>query len=104
MWVNPDYKNASIDKYNLEILRTFMWALNAHVTISLTLVYIEVLSNIQRYIFTRTIPFLQKNKCQGIRPKNMLPYLDIHSIFVSDVYMDDIDEMICKLHHLNLDK
>ena len=46
----------------------------------------------------------KKSKFQGILPTNMLASLDIHNIFVSDVYMEDIADIIFQICHLNLKK
>ena len=62
----------------------------------------EVVSNIICYIFTRKTPLLLKKICQGIFPTNMLETLYIRKGFVSDVYMDNIADMICNIHHLHL--
>ena len=37
------------------------------------------------------------NKCQGILPTNMLASLEIHSSSFSNLYMEDIADMICQL-------
>ena len=34
----------------------------------------------------------------------MLEYLEIHNSFASDIYMSDVAGIICKLHHLHLEK
>ena len=34
----------------------------------------------------------------------MLEYLETHNSFVSDVYMDDIADMICQLQHSHLEQ
>ena len=34
----------------------------------------------------------------------MLSYLEILNSFVSDVYMEDIADMICQFHHLQLEQ
>ena len=34
----------------------------------------------------------------------MLEYLIIHNIFVSGVYMEDIADMKCQLHHIHLEQ
>ena len=47
---------------------------------------------------------LLKNKCQVTLKKTMVEYLVINNIFVSDLYMDDIANMKCKLHYLHLEK
>ena len=63
-------------------------------------------SNIQHSMlsFHKENTFLLNNKCQVILPKTMLEYFEIHSSFVSDVYMEDIPGIICQLHHLHLEK
>ena len=34
----------------------------------------------------------------------MLEYLVTHNSFTSDIYMDDIPEMIYQIHHLHLEQ
>ena len=47
---------------------------------------------------------LLKNKCQEIISENMLTSLaDINSL-VSVIYIYDISNMICQLHHLHLEQ
>ena len=46
----------------------------------------------------------KKSKFQGILPTNMLASLDIHNIFVSDVYMEDIADTKCQLHTIHLEQ
>ena len=46
---------------------------------------------------------LLKKKLQGILPTCMLAYLDINNSFVYNVYMDDIVNIICQIHHLHLE-
>ena len=47
MLANPDYNNISIDNYKQEIFLILMLELHIYVTSSLTLVYLEVIANIQ---------------------------------------------------------
>ena len=48
--------------------------------------------------------FTKNKKGQEIFLTNMFAYLDIHNSSVLDVYMDDIYDMICKIHRLHLEK
>ena len=43
----PDYNNISIGKYKQEILQIFMLALHVYVKNLLTILYMEVIANIQ---------------------------------------------------------
>ena len=43
---NPDFNNLPIEKYKREMLQTFMSKICLFVTISLTLIYLEVIANI----------------------------------------------------------
>ena len=47
---------------------------------------------------------INEKKRQGILTTNMLEYLETHNSFASDVYMKDIAEMICQLHHLHFEQ
>ena len=44
------------------------------------------------------------NKCQGIPPTAILVCLVIDNCFVSDVYMEYIDDRKFQLHHLHLEQ
>ena len=57
MLANPRYNHISVDNYNREILQKLMLSLCVYVTHSLTLVYMEVIFNIQCYILTSKTPF-----------------------------------------------
>ena len=104
MLANPDYNNISIENYKWKILQIFMLALYVYATRPLTLVYTEVMANIQCQISTNEPLQLRNNNCLGILPRNILEYLDTHNRFVSDLYMDDIVNMLRQLHHLTLEK
>ena len=41
---------------------------------------------------------------QVILLTNMLEYLEIHNSFVSDVYMEDISNMLCQFYRLHLEQ
>ena len=43
-------------------------------------------------------------KRQGIFPTNMLAYLDINISCFYYVFTEDIANMMCQIHHLNLEK
>ena len=47
---------------------------------------------------------LLKNKCEGVLPTNMIASLVIHNSFVYDVYMEDIANMKCQLHHIQMEE
>ena len=47
---------------------------------------------------------LQRKKHQGILPTNMLESLVNINIFFSNVYMDDIADMIFQIYHLHLEQ
>ena len=98
MLANSGYNNISIENYNQEIMNIFMLSLRLYVTSSLALVYLEIISNIQCYI-SQGRQILQNNKCKGMLPTNMLAYVVNLNRFVSDVYMDNISNMIYQLHH-----
>ena len=70
MSANPDYKNISIYNYKQEILLTFILALHLYVTNAVTRLYVEVISKIQCYIFTKKTHFYKginaKYYCQQI--------------------------------------
>ena len=100
MLANPDFNNISIDDYKQYILPKFMFELCVFVTSSLTILYVEVIDNIKYYIFTRKHSFTKKS--QGISPTIMLASFKILNIFVSDIYIDDIADMIYQLQHLHL--
>ena len=78
--------------------RHSMLAFCVYVTCSLTLLYLEGISLIQCQLPTRKNAVLRKNKCQGILPTNMLASLVNLFIFVSNLYMDDIANMIFQLY------
>ena len=44
---NPEYNYILTEKFDLERLQTFMSSLCVYITISLILVYLEVITNIQ---------------------------------------------------------
>ena len=47
MLANPEYNNISVDKYYQEILQMFLLSICEYDTCSFTLVYMEVIANIQ---------------------------------------------------------
>ena len=63
-------------------------------------------SNIQHLMFDfhKENTIFLKNKYQGIIPKNMIEYMVNHNSFVSDAYMEDISDMICKIYYLHLNQ
>ena len=75
MLSNPDYNNIYIYNYYRVILQMFMLALCVFVTGSLTLLYMEVIANIQCYIFKSKSAILPNNKSQVILKKTILKYL-----------------------------
>ena len=54
--------------------------------------------------FHKEIPVLFLKKHQVIMTTTTLEYLEIHSIFVYDVFIDYIAKMKCQLHHLHLEQ
>ena len=60
MLANTDYKKIPIRNYYQEILQTFMLELRVFVTTSSTLLYLEVIYNIQCYISQRKNRFTNK--------------------------------------------
>ena len=54
--------------------------------------------------FYKENTILVNNKCKGILPTNMLTYLVNINSFVSDVYMDDIADMICQIYQYFIKK
>ena len=89
-----------------------MLALFIYVTSFLALVYMEVIYNIQCYLFKSKHCFTEEEtssntynkKHQVICTATMLEYLVIHNSFVSDVYMDDMAYMKQELCHLHLEQ
>ena len=57
---NPDFNNISIENYKWERLPVFMLSLYVFVASLLTLVYAEVIANIQCYLFYKRNTVLQK--------------------------------------------
>ena len=57
---NPDFNNISIGNYKWERLPVFMLSLCVFVASLLTLVYAEVIANIQCYLFYKRNTVLQK--------------------------------------------
>ena len=52
MLANNEYNNIPIGDYYQEILQIFVLAFGVFVTLPWTLVYLEVIANIQCYLFT----------------------------------------------------
>ena len=97
MSANKYYNNISIDNYKGEIFLIFLFALYVHFARSFTPVYLEVIDNIQCQNSTSKTQF-KKNKCQVILSENVLVYLVHLLCFGTDVYIDDIVNMICQIN------
>ena len=63
-------------------------------------------SNIQHSMlaFHKEKTFLLKYKFQGIMPTTMLAYLVNCKKIVTNMYMNDISNIICQLYHLHLEQ
>ena len=61
---HPYFNNISIENYKQEILATFMLTLPVFTTISLNLLYLEVIVNIKCYIPTRKTLFFKKRNAR----------------------------------------
>ena len=82
---NTHYNNIAFQKYDQKQFETLMLEIYVFIESSLTIVYLEVISNIQCQIFTRKHCFtIEKNK--GIMTPTMLDFFVNINRFVSDIY------------------
>ena len=86
MLPHPNVDKISINNYKQEILPTFMLENCVYVTRSLNWVYVELISNIQCYIYKKKTQF--HKKYQGTLPTVMFVYLvNIYSFDAWGIYV-----------------
>ena len=100
---NLDNGNIYIYKYDKELSPKTMYKLWLFIIRSSSMVNLEVMTNIQCYIFVRTTVLYHIINPKKIFPATMLEYMIIQNSSVTVIYMEAISNIKCQLHHLHLE-